>query len=90
MKKLATFIIALTLTVSFAVPAFAADYTFSSGNDTWGGFGGATSVDTPTRPDSMSTNERRNKDAAYLPPPYGVFSGEIPTNPSSNFHNNLP
>ena len=38
----------------------------------------------------MSTNVRRNKDAAFLPPAYGVFSGELPTNPSSPFHNNLP
>jgi sortase A len=38
----------------------------------------------------MSTNIRRNKDAAFVPPPFGIFSGDIPTNPLSPFHNNLP
>lgn len=90
MRKLFSAIIVLALSTMFAIPALAADYTFSSGDDTWGEFGGATSVDTPTRPDPLSTNQRRNKDAAYFPPPYGVFSGEIPTNPSSPYHNNLP
>jgi sortase A len=37
----------------------------------------------------MNENIRRNKDAAYIPPPYGVFSGDIPTSPSSPYHNNL-
>ena len=55
-----------------------------------GGFGGSTSVDTPVQPDPMNDNTRRNKDAAYMPPPYGVFSGDIPTDPSSPYHNNLP
>ena len=73
-----------------AVPALAADYSFSSGNDTVGGFGGSTSVDTPVTPDPMNGNTRRNKDAAFTPPAYGVFSGDIPTNPSSPYHNNLP
>ena len=72
------------------IPALAADYTFGSGGDTLGGFGGATSVDTPVTPDPMSTNTRRNKDAVFFPPSYGVFSGDIPTNPSSPYHNNLP
>jgi len=90
MKKLLTLLLTLALTAAAATPALAADYSFSSGNDTWGGFGGATSVDTPTVPDPMTTNERRNKDAAFSPPPYGVFSGDIPTNPSSPYHNNLP
>jgi sortase A len=72
------------------IPALAADYNFGSGGDTLGGFGGATSVDTPVTPDPMSTNTRRNKDAAFFPPSYGVFSGDIPTRPSSPYHNNLP
>lgn len=55
-----------------------------------GGFGGSTSTDDPVTPDPMNTNTRRNKDAALLPPPYGVFSGDIPTDPSSPYHNNLP
>lgn len=78
------------MTAAMAVPALAADYSFASGNDTWSDFGGATSVDTPVTPDPMNDNTRRNKDAAFLPPPYGVFSGDIPTDPSSPYHNNLP
>jgi sortase A len=38
----------------------------------------------------MSQNTRRNKDAAYFPPAYGVFSGEIPTNPTSPYHTGAP
>jgi sortase A len=90
MKKLLTLLLALAMTATTAMPALAADYNFGTGGDTIGGFGGATSVDTPVTPDPMSTNTRRNKDAAYLPPSYGVFSGEIPTSPSSPYHNNLP
>jgi sortase A len=88
MRKLITLLITIALSATITVPAFAADYSFSSGGDTWGEFGGATSTDTPIRPDPMGTNERRNKDAALLPPPYGIFSGEIPTNPSSPYHDN--
>jgi sortase A len=83
----------LTLTLmmtAMTIPALASDYRFESGNDTLSEFGKTTSYDEPTRPDPMSTNVRRNKDAAFIPPPYGVFSGDIPTNPSSPYHNNLP
>jgi sortase A len=73
-----------------AVPAQAADYRFESGAGSLGDFGGATSTDVSVAPDPMTENTRRNKDAAYLPPPYGVFSGDIPTDPSSPYHNNLP
>ena len=90
MRKLITLLLTLLIMAAMAVPALAADYSFSSGNDTMGGFGGSTSVDTPVTPDPMNDNTRRNKDAAYLPPPFGVFSGDIPTDPSSPYFNNLP
>jgi sortase A len=90
MKKLITLLVILTLTMALAIPALAADYSFGSGADTLGGFGGATSVDTPVTPDPMNGNTRRNKDAALLPPPFGMFSGDIPTDPSSPYHGNLP
>jgi sortase A len=90
MKKILTLLLTLAMTTAAAIPASAADYGFSSGNDTWGGFGNATSVDTPVTPDPMSTNTRRNKDAAFFPPSYGIFSGDIPTGPTSPYHNNLP
>jgi sortase A len=73
-----------------AIPAMAADYDFGTGGDTLGGFGTATSTDATVTPDPMTQNTRRNKDASLLPPPYGVFSGDIPTDPSSPYHNNLP
>lgn len=78
------------MTLTAAIPAMAADYEFGTGGDTLGVFGGATSVDTPVTPDPMSSNTRRNKDAAFIPPSYGIFSGEIPTDPSSPYHDNLP
>jgi sortase A len=73
-----------------AVPAFAADYNFETGEDTLSEFGGATSYDEPVTPDPLTQNTRCNKDAALLPPPYAVFSGDIPTDPSSPYHDNLP
>jgi sortase A len=90
MKKLVTLLLSLTMTAAMTFPALASDYSFGSGGDTLDGFGGSTSVDTPITPDPMSENTRRNKDAAFLPPPYGVFSGDIPTDPSSPYHYNLP
>ena len=89
-KKLITLTLALITAAAIAIPASAADYTFNTGKDTASGFGKATSTDKPVTPDKMSQNIRRNKDAAYLPPPYGVFSGEIPTEPSSPYHSNTP
>lgn len=89
MKKLLVFIMTLTVCVSLASPAFASyDYVFESGADSESAFGKPTSTDEPVSADPMTENVRRNKDAAYLPPPYGIFSGEIPTDPSSLYHNN--
>ena len=78
------------LTMTAALPAMAADYNFGTGGDTLDGFGTSTGSDASVTSDPLSTNTRRNKDAAVLPPPYGIFSGDIPTEPSSPYHNNLP
>ena len=87
MKKAIIFcVLCLTLTV----PAFAYNYQFETGADTSPGFGTPTSTDRIVHSDPTTTNNRRNKDAAFLPPPFGVFSGYIPTDQSSLFHNNLP
>jgi sortase A len=75
---------------AMATTAFAAEYNFGTGGDTLDGFSGATSVDTPVTPDPMSENTRRNKDNSALPPPYFYGSGDIPTDPSSPYHDNLP
>jgi sortase A len=90
MRKLITLLLSLMMAATMTVPSLAADYSFGSGGGTLGGFGGATSVDTPVTPDPLSENTRRNKDAAYFAPPYGVFSGDIPTEPTSPYHYNLP
>jgi sortase A len=71
------------------IPSLASDYTFESGGSTLDGFGKATSTDEAVAPDPITQNTRRNKDAALLPPPYFYGSGEIPTDPSSPYHNNL-
>jgi len=90
MKKFISFAIACALCMALAAPAFAYEYEFSSGGDTLAGFGRATSNDGPVSPDPMTENARRNKDAALLPPPYFHGSGDIPTGPSSLYHDNLP
>ena len=90
MKKAISVFLTGILCMALAVPAFAFNYDFESGTDTLPGFGKATSNDNPVPPDPMSQNERRNKDAALLPPPYFYGSGNIPTEPSSLYHDNIP
>jgi sortase A len=90
MNKFITFTLTAALCVMLAVPAFAADYKFGSGPDTGAAFGKPTGYDAPVTPDPMTENRRRNKDAAYLPPPYFYGSGYIPTDPSSPYHDNTP
>ena len=90
MKKTICMLLACVLCVALAAPAFAYNYDFSSGDDTLPGFGKSTGYDDPVSPDPMNENVRRNKDAAYLPPPYFYGSGEIPTDPSSLYHDNTP
>jgi len=85
MKRAISIIVACILCIALAPPAFAYNYDFGSGSDSRDTFGKATSTDEPVSTDPMSQNERRNKDAAYNPPPYGVFSGDIPTDPSNQF-----
>lgn len=88
MKKLFSAFFMLVIMLCMAVPAFAADYEFASGADTSATFGKSTGYDEPVPVYPENENIRRNKDAAYNPPPYGVFSGDIPTDPSSPYHDN--
>lgn len=67
---------------------FTFNYGFESGPDTKDTFGVPTQTDAAAYNPELE-NVRRNKDAAFLPPSYGVFSGEIPTNPSSLYHSNV-
>jgi sortase A len=90
MKKLFIAILTLAVLMSMAFPVFAYEYGFESGASTLPGFGKPTSNDDPVSPDPMSQNERRNKDNSALPPPYFYGSGDIPTGPSSLYHDNLP
>jgi len=89
-KQSAAMLLTLVLVASFAVPALAADYVFESGADTWGSFGTSTPYERNPVPDPMGGNTRMNKDAALFPPPYGVFSGDIPTGYTSPYHDNTP
>ena len=93
MKKLFSALLIAAVLMSMSVPAFAFspyNYNFSSGADYGDALGKPTSTDNLVSPDPMTENVRRNKDAAYFPPPYGVFSGNIPTDPSSLYHDNSP
>ena len=88
MKILISFTLVCVMLVSMSVPAFAYNYNFSSGADYGDALGRPTSTDALVQNDPMSENVRRNKDAAHNPPPYGIGSGDIPTDPSSPYHNN--
>lgn len=88
MKKLISTILIIIMLVSMNLPAFAYNYNFSSGVDYNDTLGKSTSTDALVQTDPMTENTRRNKDAAFYPPSYGVFSGDIPTDPSSLYHDN--
>ena len=85
MKKLIKITTVLCLLSILSTSASAYSYSFSSGADN------KTTFDHPTQSDDFieanpNENVRNNKDAAYTPPPYGVFSGDIPTDPVSLYH----
>jgi sortase A len=72
-----------------AVPVFAYNYAYGSGPESSSVFGKSTSDENlmvAANPDTM--NIRRNKDAALWGPSYGVFSGDIPTDQTSLYHDN--
>ena len=88
MKKLSVRIAAATIIVSqiFSVAAFGQshppNYTFNTGPDYRDKLGRPTQTDIIPRNPQLE-NIRRNKDAALIPPPFGLFSGEFPTGPSN-------
>ena len=86
MKKAISIILACALSMVLVSPVLAYNYEFGSGPESREIFGKATSTDEPVPLDTTMLNERRNKDAAYNPPPYGIFSGYIPTDQSSLYH----
>ena len=88
MKILISALLIATLLTGMGVPAYAYNYSFSSGADYGETLGSPTSTDNLVSPDPMTQNIRRNKDAAFFPPPYGVFSGDIPTDRTSPYHDN--
>lgn len=90
MKKILSMLLICVLSMSTAAPAFADSYVFSSGEDTLPGFGKPTKYDSFITTDPLSDNIRKNKDAAHLPPPYFYGGGDIPTAPSSLYHDNIP
>ena len=84
MKKIIILALAFALFAALAVPASAA-YTFQGPALD---FATATNYDNPVSVPAELANERSNKDAAVEPPPYGFYSGEIPTDYISPYHNN--
>ena len=58
------------------------NYQFSSGPDYSSTLGKPTSTDAVST-DTSNANIRRNKDVAFIPPSYGVFSGVFDTEPSN-------
>jgi len=86
MKKIITAIIFIVLFINMSVPAYAYNYTFTSGADSRTTFDKSTQTDEITPQNPLTENIRRNKDASYNPPPYGIFSGDIPTDQSSLYH----
>lgn len=87
MKKSFIILFSAIMIIS-AIPIYAYEYSFESGADSKNIFGNPTSNNELVPINSELTNVRRNKDAAHFPPAYGVFSGEIPTNSTSLYHNN--
>jgi len=88
MKKFISALIIVIMLMGMNVPALAYNYEFSSGYDYSDTLGKPTSTDATVDDDPMTENTRRNKDAAYSPPPYGIDSGDIPTDYSSPYHDN--
>ena len=88
MKKLIIIILTVIMLLNMSLPALAYNYSFESGVDYSEELGKPTSTDEPVSNDPMDENTRRNKDAAYMPPPYFYGSGDIPTDPSSPYHDN--
>ena len=89
MKKfIITAIILTVLFINMPIPAFAYNYNFETGVDYGETLGKPTSTDVIVIQSPGTDNVRRNKDAAYNPPPYGVYSGDIPTDQSSPYHDN--
>ena len=88
MKKLFILFLTVILLLNMGIPTLAYNYNFESGDDYSDIFGKSTSTDNPVSLDPMDENTRRNKNAAYMPPPYFYGSGDIPTDPSSLYHTN--
>lgn len=83
-KRLILSILLLAVTLTATNPVMAADYNFNTGYET-DAFGKPTTSDVP--PDySHIENVRRDKNSAYFPPAYGIFSGEFATDPTSKYH----
>ena len=89
MKKLLTAFLLVSVFANAApLSLYANEYKFESGADSKTTFGKSTSSDEIVPVNQETTNIRRNKDASYFPPSYGIFSGEIPTTQTSLYHNN--
>lgn len=78
-------ILFLALAVCQPIQTMAYEYAFSSGAEK-DSYGKSSSIDMGYQISDTLENVRRNKDMAYYPPEYGIFSGEIPTEQTSLYH----
>ena len=86
MKKVIKIFTVLILFGLLSTSTFAYNYTFSSGSDPKTTFDKSTQSDEIITQNPLTENIRRNKDVSYNPPQYGIFGGDIPTDPSSLYH----
>ena len=83
MKQIIKILAIIVLISHLSITSLAYNYTFTSGPDNKKTFDKSTQTDVIPAQNPLSENIRRNKDAAYNPPLYGIFSGDIPTDQSS-------
>lgn len=87
-KQYSAMLLASALIVGTLItPSSASEYFESSAPEFSDVFGVSTTYTAPVAQDPSQTNILRNKDAAVYPPPYGFWSGEIPTDYISHYHN---
>jgi len=63
---------------------FSHNYQFSSGGNLSYELGSPTTYGGHVQLDVYSANIRRDKNMAYMPPSYGVFSGNVATHPAND------
>ena len=87
-KRLISAFLGAAMLLSMIVPVRAWNYTFTSGPNNSDVFDSPTPTDDFIFPNPHE-NVRRDKNSARTPPPYGAFSGYIPTNAVNPHHRHV-